>query len=129
MAWNCGAEADMTLEKFDRFARSTRHLRTAREEFDHLGVRFVSVQHQINGDSPMGRARFTIVGAMAKLESSLIRERVDRRHASVVNEVEELANFTDLTIRAVQTKTADRASRRMAGAITERAKPMQPAGS
>ena len=42
--------------KFDRFARSTRHLLTALEEFDHLGVRFVSVQDQVGTDSPMGRA-------------------------------------------------------------------------
>ena len=62
--------------KFDRFARSTRHLLVALEEFDHLGVRFVSVQDQIDTDSPMGRAMFTIIGAMAELESSLISERV-----------------------------------------------------
>ena len=29
--------------KFDRFARSTRHLLMALEEFDHLGVRFVRI--------------------------------------------------------------------------------------
>ncbi len=57
--------------KFDRFARSTRHLLAALEEFNHLGVRFVSVQDQIDTDSPMGRAMFTIIGAMAELESSL----------------------------------------------------------
>jgi len=62
--------------KFDRFARSTRHLLTALEEFDHLGIRFVSVQDQVDTDSPMGRAMFTIIGAMAELESSLISERV-----------------------------------------------------
>jgi DNA invertase Pin-like site-specific DNA recombinase len=62
--------------KFDRFARSTRHLLAALEEFDHLGVRFVSVQDQIDTDSPMGRAMFTIIGAMAELEASLISERV-----------------------------------------------------
>jgi DNA invertase Pin-like site-specific DNA recombinase len=62
--------------KFDRFARSTRHLLTALEEFHHLGVRFVSVQDQGDTDSPMGRAMFTIIGAMAELESSLISERV-----------------------------------------------------
>ncbi len=62
--------------KFDRFARSTRHLLVALEEFDHLGVRFVSVQDQIDTSSPMGRAMFTIIGAMAELESSLISERV-----------------------------------------------------
>jgi DNA invertase Pin-like site-specific DNA recombinase len=42
--------------KFDRFARSTRHLLTALEELNHLGVRFVSVQDQVDTDSPMGRA-------------------------------------------------------------------------
>jgi DNA invertase Pin-like site-specific DNA recombinase len=62
--------------KFDRFARSTRHLLAALEEFNHLGVRFVSVQDQIDTDSPMGRAMFIIIGAMAELESSLISERV-----------------------------------------------------
>ena len=55
--------------KFDRFARSTRHLLMALEEFDHLGVRFVSVQDQVDTDSPMGRAMFTIIGAMAELKS------------------------------------------------------------
>ena len=62
--------------KFDRLARSTRHLLTALEAFNHLGVRFVSVQDQVDTDSPMGRAMFTIIGAMAELESSLISERV-----------------------------------------------------
>ena len=47
--------------KFDRFARSTRHLLAALEEFNHLGIRFVSVQDQIDTDSPMGRAMFTII--------------------------------------------------------------------
>ena len=62
--------------KFDRFARSTQHLLNALEEFKHLSVRFISVQDQIDTDSPMGRAMFTIIGAMAELESSLISERV-----------------------------------------------------
>ena len=36
------------------------HLLVALKEFDHLGVRFVSMQGQIDTDSPMGRAMFTI---------------------------------------------------------------------
>jgi len=63
--------------KFDRFARSTRHLLAALEEFNYLGVRFISAQDQVDTDSPMGRAMFTIIGAMAELESSLISERVN----------------------------------------------------
>jgi hypothetical protein len=41
-------------------------LLTALEEFDHL---FVSVQDQVDTESPMGRAMCTIIGAMAELES------------------------------------------------------------
>ena len=47
--------------KFYRFARSKRHLLTALEEFDYHGVRFISVQDQIDTTSPMGRAIFTII--------------------------------------------------------------------
>jgi DNA invertase Pin-like site-specific DNA recombinase len=52
--------------KFDRFARSVTHLLRALEAFDHLGIRFISVQDQIDTQSPMGRAMFTIMGAMAE---------------------------------------------------------------
>ena len=57
-------------------ARSVRYLLTALEGFDRLGVRFISVQDQIDTASPMGRATFTIMGAVAELDSSLISERV-----------------------------------------------------
>ncbi len=74
-------EVDCVLVwKFDRFARSTRHLLAALEEFDHLGVRFVSVQDQIDTGSPMGRAMFTIVGAMAELEVIPDQRARHRRH-------------------------------------------------
>ena len=62
--------------KFDRFARSVAHLLKALEEFHHLGIRFISVQDQVDTKSPMGKAMFTIIGAMAELESALISERV-----------------------------------------------------
>ncbi len=62
--------------KFDRFARSTQHLLNAMAEFNHCSVRFISVQDQIDTDSPMGNAMFTIISAMAELEASLISERV-----------------------------------------------------
>ncbi len=128
--------------KFDRFARSTRHLLAALEEFNHLGVRFVSVQDQIDTDSPMGRAMFTIIGAMAELESSLISERVTAgmkaaetrgKHLGrpatpqrVVTEIERLATSTDLSIRQIQRKIAGRASRGIVGEITKRARTTPP---
>ena len=62
--------------KFDRFARSTSHLVNSLEEFDALGVAFVSLREQVNTSSPMGKAMFTIIAAIAELERDLIRERV-----------------------------------------------------
>ncbi len=55
--------------KFDGFARSVDHLLKALEEFNHLGIRFISVQDQVDTESPMGKAMLTIIGAMAELES------------------------------------------------------------
>lgn len=46
------------------------HLLTALEEFNYLNIRFVSVQDQIDTTSPMGKAMFTLIGAMAELELS-----------------------------------------------------------
>lgn len=62
--------------RFDRFARSTKHLLLALEEFRSLGIKFVSYQENIDTSSPLGQALFTIVSAIAQLERDLIRERV-----------------------------------------------------
>jgi DNA invertase Pin-like site-specific DNA recombinase len=62
--------------KFDRFARSTKQLIDALEEFRHLGVAFISITEQIDTSSPMGKAMFTVISAIAEFEHSLISERV-----------------------------------------------------
>jgi DNA invertase Pin-like site-specific DNA recombinase len=59
-----------------RFARSTRHLILALEEFQSLGVDFVSLNESIDTSSPMGRMVFTVLAAVAELERNIIRERV-----------------------------------------------------
>jgi DNA invertase Pin-like site-specific DNA recombinase len=64
------------VARFDRFARSVKHLVLAMEEFANLGVHFISMNESIDTSSPMGRMVFTIIGAVAELERSLIRERV-----------------------------------------------------
>jgi DNA invertase Pin-like site-specific DNA recombinase len=62
--------------KFDRFARSVSHLLRALETFQSLGVAFVSLSEQIDTTTPTGRMIFTVLGAVAELERSLITERV-----------------------------------------------------
>src|SRR5262245_44969136 len=67
------------VARFDRFARSTKHLVLALEEFNSLGIDFidfVSLNESIDTSAPMGKMIFTVIGAVAELERSLIRERV-----------------------------------------------------
>ena len=62
--------------KFDRFARSTSHLLRALETFGVLGIEFCSLSEQLDTSTPAGKMVFTVLGAVAELERSLIAERV-----------------------------------------------------
>jgi len=62
--------------KFDRFARSVSHLLRALETFRGLGIEFVSLSEQVDTSTPTGKMVFTVLGAVAELERSLIAERV-----------------------------------------------------
>jgi DNA invertase Pin-like site-specific DNA recombinase len=62
--------------KFDRFARSVSHLLRALETFSALGVAFVSLSESLDTSTPAGKMVFTVLGAVAELERSLIAERV-----------------------------------------------------
>jgi DNA invertase Pin-like site-specific DNA recombinase len=62
--------------KFDRFARSVSHLLRALDTFRVLGIEFVSLSESLDTATPAGRMVFTVLGAVAELERSLIVERV-----------------------------------------------------
>ena len=62
--------------KFDRFARSVSHLLRALETFQSLGIEFVSLTEGVDTSTPTGKMVFTVLGAVAELERSLIVERV-----------------------------------------------------
>src|SRR5262245_32345332 len=64
------------VARFDRFARSVSHLLRALEEFNHVGVDFISVSEALDTSSPVGKMIFTVLGAVAELERNLIKERV-----------------------------------------------------
>jgi DNA invertase Pin-like site-specific DNA recombinase len=51
-------------------------LLNALEEFQFLGISFVSHQEAIDTTSPMGKLLFTIVSAMAEMERAILIERV-----------------------------------------------------
>jgi DNA invertase Pin-like site-specific DNA recombinase len=62
--------------RFDRFARSVSHLLRALETFNALGIGFVSLSESLDTSTPAGKMVFTVLGAVAELERSLIVERV-----------------------------------------------------
>ena len=65
------------VHRFDRFARSVRHLVTALDEFQALGVEFVSYTESMDTSTPLGRAMFSIVAALADYaERAVMRSRL-----------------------------------------------------
>ncbi len=62
--------------KFDRMARSVRHLLAVMDEFRASDVLFVSVTENIDTSTAIGSAMFIIISAIAQLERDIIRERV-----------------------------------------------------
>jgi DNA invertase Pin-like site-specific DNA recombinase len=66
----------LVVWRFDRFARSVSHLLRALETFRALGIEFVSLSEQVDTATPTGKMIFTVLGAVAELERSLIAERV-----------------------------------------------------
>ena len=61
--------------KWDRFGRSTLHLAAALQEFQSLGIHFLSVTEGTDTSTPTGKLLFTIMSAVAEFERDLIRER------------------------------------------------------
>jgi DNA invertase Pin-like site-specific DNA recombinase len=66
----------VVVVRFDRFARSVSHLLRALETFRAQGIEFVSLSEQVDTSTPTGKMVFTVLGAVAELERSLIVERV-----------------------------------------------------
>ncbi len=66
----------VVVYRYDRFARSLRHLVNALEEFRALGVDFVSLHEGVDTSTPNGRLIFGIFASIAEFERELIRDRV-----------------------------------------------------
>ena len=66
----------LAIWAFDRLARSVSHLIRLLDEVQELGIEFISFREAIDTQGPLGRAITIILGAIAELERSIIRERV-----------------------------------------------------
>ena len=54
--------------KFDRFARSLKHLIESLDEFSALGIDFISLTEGVDTTTPAGQLLFHIVGAVAQFD-------------------------------------------------------------
>ena len=63
--------------RFDRFARSTRHLLAALDEFRQVGVDFISIRESVDTSTSVGKMVFTLIAAISEFEKALIVERVN----------------------------------------------------
>jgi DNA invertase Pin-like site-specific DNA recombinase len=61
--------------KLDRLGRNLRDLITMLDDLKHQGVKFRSLTEAIDTETPTGRAMWQMIGVLAELERSLIRER------------------------------------------------------
>ena len=61
---------------FDRLARSTKHFLEVIDEFNALGIEFISAREGIDSSSPMGRFFTIIIGCLAEAEKCMLIERI-----------------------------------------------------
>lgn len=65
----------LTVWRFDRLFRSTRHMFDLVDELDGRGIALRSLADAIDTSTSTGRFFFTVTSAIAQLEADLIRER------------------------------------------------------
>ena len=66
----------VVIWKLDRLARSVRHLIDLSEEFEALGIDFISATESMDTTTPHGRMVFHILAAVGEFERDLILERI-----------------------------------------------------
>ena len=70
--------------KLDRLGRSLRDLITLLDDLKKQGIKFKSLTEAIDTETPTGRAMWQMVGVLAELERSLIRERTKAGRAAAM---------------------------------------------
>ena len=67
----------VVVYRYDRMARSTRHLLDCLELFRRNGIGFCSISEGIDTSTAVGKMVFTFLAGLAEFERSLITERVN----------------------------------------------------
>jgi DNA invertase Pin-like site-specific DNA recombinase len=123
--------------KYDRFARSLGALIAALQEFDALGIDFVSLTQAIDTTTAMGRLFFHVIASFGEFEHEMIVERVKAGLANARAKGVRLGrpSVAPSVERKVRTLLAEgrgiRGTARMAGvstSVVQRVKAATPAG-
>ncbi len=90
--------------RLDRFGRSLKHLIMTLDEFQSLGVAFVSLHEQLDCTTATGQLLLHLLGAFAEFERAIIRERVKAGLVNARNKGKRLGR-PSLAIDPLQVKT------------------------
>ena len=109
----------VSVWKFDRFARSLKHLIESLDEFTALGIDFISYTEGVDTTTPSGQLLFHIVGAVAQFERDLIVERVRAgiAHARAMGRVIGRPRATVDVERVVVLRNQGKSLREIAGTL------------
>ena len=66
----------VVVYSFSRFSRSTKHMIAAGAEFGEKNISFISLTDNVDTTTPMGKAFFTIIAALAQLQRDMIADSV-----------------------------------------------------
>lgn len=87
----------LTVWRFDRVFRSTRHMLELTDDLAVRGVEFRSLRESIDTSTSTGRFFFTVVAAMSQMEADLIRERTSAGLAAAKAAGRQLGRPTSIT--------------------------------
>lgn len=101
----------------DRLGRSLRHLIALLDEFQHLGVGFISLREGLDCTTPAGRLQWQIIGAISEFERARIQERVKAGLARVKAKGQRLGrpekNVSETVLAPVRGLSVREAARRL----------------
>lgn len=87
----------LTVWRFDRLFRSTRHLLEVTDDLRSRGVEFRSLRDNIDTTTASGRFFFTVTAALAEMEADLTRERTRAGLAAAKASGKQLGRPTKIT--------------------------------
>lgn len=91
----------IVIWKLDRLFRSLKHLVVTLEEFEQLGIKFVSLKDNLDLTTSSGRLLTNIIASMSEFEADLIRERVQAGLNNAKQKGIQLGRPSNLDLREV----------------------------